>query len=115
MTLCTINHKEKTVNGKKYEMDEFTLGTHYTVVRNIIRLEDGSRIVRICVNVSYEDKHENYIPEIYYQDDFYGEYKPEFKIQTTAYGTMNPDEIAKVITGYQEAMQAVEILTKNFC
>ena len=115
MTLCTISHKEKVVDGKKYERDEFTLGTHYTVVRNITRFPDGDVLRRIQVDLSYEDRHNNYFPEIYYEDDFFGEYKPEFKIQTTAYGAMNPDEIKKVIAGYQEAIEAVEILTKNFC
>lgn len=115
MTLCTISHKEKIADGKKYERDEFTLGKHYTVVRNITRYEDGDVLKRICVNVSYEDKHNNYIPEIYYEDDIFGEYRPQFKIQTTSYGSMDPKEIQKVIAGYQEAMEAVEILTKNFC
>ena len=115
MTLCTVNHKEKVEDGKKYERDEFTLGKHYTVVRNITRYEDGDKMVRICVNLSYEDRHNNYFPEIYYEDDIFGESKPEFKIQTTAYGAMNPDEIQKVIAGYQEAIEAVRILNMNFC
>ena len=115
MTLCNINHMEKVEDGKKYEADEYTLGKHYTVVRNITRYPDGDKLTRISVNLSYEDRHNNYFPEIYYEDDFFGEYKPEFKIQTTAYGAMNPKEIKKVIAGYQEAMEAVEILNKNFC
>ena len=115
MTLCTISHKEKIEDGKKYERDEYTLGKHYTVVRNITRFEDGDRLVRIHVNLSYEDRHMNYFPEIYYEDGIFGDEEPEFKIQTTSYGAMNPDEIKKIIAGYQEAIEAVEILTKNFC
>lgn len=115
MTLCTISHKEKIVDGKKYERDEFTLGQHYSVVRNITRYPDGDKLTRISVELSYEDRHNNYFPEIYYEDDFFGEEKPRFEIQTTAYGAMNPEEIKKVIAGYQEALEAVEILTKNFC
>ena len=115
MTLCTINHMEKVVDGKKYERDEFTLGKHYRVVRNITRYQDGDVLKRFRVETSYEDRYENYFPEIYYEDDIFGEYKPQFKIQTTSYGAMNPEEIKKVIAGYQEAMEAVEILTKNFC
>lgn len=115
MTLCTINHMEKVENGKKYKRDKFTLGKHYTVVRNIIRYEDGYVLKRIRVELSYEDRHNNYFPEIYYEDGCFVEDKPEFKIQTTSYGAMNPEEIRKVIAGYQEAMEAVEILTKNFC
>lgn len=115
MTLCTINHMEKVVDGKKYERDEFTLGNHYTVVRNITRYPDGDVLRRIQVNLSYEDMHNNYFPEIYYEDDILADIKPEFKIQTRGYGAMNPDEIEKVIAGYKEAVEAVEILTKNFC
>ena len=115
MTLCTIDHKEKVENGKKYERDEFTLGKHYTVVRNITRFENGERYIRFYVNLSFEDRHNNYFPEIYYEDGVFGEAKPEFKIQTAGYGAMNPEEIQKIIAGYQEAIEAVEILTKNFC
>lgn len=115
MTLCTISHKEKIENGRKYERDEYTLGKHYTVVRSITRFEDGDIFKRIFVNISYEDRHDNYFPEIYYDDDILAEQKGEFKIQTTSYGSMSPDEIKKVIAGYQEAIEAVEILTQNFC
>lgn len=115
MTICTISHKEKVSEGRKYERDEYALGKHYTVVRNITRYEDGDKRTRIYVDISYEDRHDNYIPEIYYEDDIFGEFKPEFKIQTTSYGSKDPDEIKKIIAGYQEAVEAVEILTKNFC
>ena len=115
MTLCTINHLEKVENGVKYEKDEFTLGKHYKVERYISRYEDGDVRKRICVHLSLKDERDNYIPKIYYEDDFFGTSKPRFEIQTTAYGSMNPEEIKKVIAGYQEAIEAVEILTKNFC
>lgn len=115
MTLYTISHKEKIDGSKKYERDEYTLGSHYTVVRNITRFEDGDKLIRIHVDLSYEDRYNNYFPEIYYENDDLAGQNGEFKIQTTAYGTMNPDEIKKVIAGYQEAIEAVEILTKKFC
>lgn len=115
MTLMSYDHKMMDKDGKHYESTLFTLGAHYTVERYITRYENGNVYKRFSVNVSYDDRNENYIPEIYYWDDIFGEEKPRFEIQTTSYGALSPEEIKKVIAGYNEAVEAVEILTKNFC
>ena len=115
MKLMSYDYKTLDKDGKHYESTLFTLGAHYKVERYVTTYEDGSVYKRISVEVSYEDRHENYIPKIYYDDDFFGERKPRFTIETTSYGDMGVDEIAKVIAGYKEAVEAVEILTKNFC
>lgn len=115
MELKYVDYKSKLEDGKLYGSTRFGINEHYSVeVYNIFK--DGEEIYRrVGVEVSYEDRHENYIPEIYYQDDFYGESKPRFEIQTTAYGAKSPEEIQKVIAGYQEALEVVELLTKHFC
>lgn len=115
MTLTSIAYRTKEQDGKRYEGTTFILGEHYTVERYITRYENGNVYKRYSVNVRRDDRHENYIPEIYYWDDIFGEEKPRFEIQTTSYGALSPEEIKKVIAGYNEAVEAVEILTKNFC
>lgn len=114
MTLCSINFKTMDSEGKHFERTEFTLGEHYTVVRNITKYADGTVIKRYSVITPYEYRRSHYIPEIEYHDGFF-DGEEEFTIQTTAYGSMNAQEIKKVIAGYQEAVEAVEILNKNFC
>ena len=115
MELRQVDYKSKVEDGKLYSSTCFGVSEHYTLEVYTIH-RDGKEIYkRIGVEVSYEDRTENYIPEIYYQDDFYGKSKPRFEIQTTAYGTKSPEEIQKVIAGYQEAVEVVELLTKHFC
>ena len=115
MTLTSINYKSKEENGKTYTMTEYTLGSHYTVARYTTKYESGAFLIRIEVRADYKERRDNYLPEIYYHDDFFGESKPRFEIQTTSYGALSAEEIKKVIAGYNEALEAVEILTKNFC
>ena len=115
MTLNSIDYKQKVDGGKRYERTEFTLGEHYRVVKNVTIYEDGEVYKRFSVNMSFEDRHNNYIPEIYYEDGIFGDEKPEFRIQTAGYGAMDAETIKKIIAGYQEALEAVEILNKNFC
>lgn len=115
MTLTSINYKTKEENGERYELTEFTLGEHYTVKRYITRYEDGTVRKSYEVNTDWNDSRENYIPKIYYSEDWFGKSMPRFEIQTNSYGALDAESIKKVIAGYQEALEAVEILTKNFC
>lgn len=48
----------------------------------------------------------NYLPDIYVKYDK----EISYKIQTTSYGALVPEEIAKVIEGYHVALQTVEIV-----
>nr|DAH73213.1 MAG TPA: hypothetical protein [Caudoviricetes sp.] len=61
-----------------------------------------------------KDYNERFLPDIYFEDNMFGERKSEFKIQTTSYGALEPAEIQEVIKGYETAMKVVEILTKEF-
>lgn len=71
-------------------------------------LKESARYVRV-----YVSDIEPYIPEIYCIDNFEGEVI-RFDIQTTSYGALAPDEIRKVIEGYNEAVKVAEFLTKEF-
>lgn len=115
MNLIKKEYKTKVENGTKYEATEYSLGEHYEVEMYVTTYESGTVCRRIYVNVSYEDRHENYIPEIYFEENYFGKHMTRFEIQTASYGAMNPEEIQKVIAGYQEAVEAVEVLTKEFC
>ena len=110
MTLCSIETKEIKLETRTIKATCFTLGEHYMVTRRVCEYVDGTMWKDYNVM-----KNGEYIPEIYYNDGIFSDEKPGFKIQTTAYGAKNIDEIKKIMAGYQEAIEAVEILTKNFC
>lgn len=59
------------------------------------------------------DRSKRYQPEIYPRDDMEGNVIG-FDIQTTSYGALHPEQIRLVIEGLEEAVKAVEILTKEF-
>ena len=113
MILNQVDYRTKEENGKKYTASEYILGDDlYEVVKYSTKYSDGTFYSRISVSRNRE--HE-YLPDIYFEDGVFGNNKKEFKIQTTAYGALAPDEILKVIDGYNTALEAVKILTKNFC
>lgn len=116
MTLKQVDYKTKEENGNKYEGTTYTLGENYMVERYHTTYSNGNTYLIIYVKyANYEEARNNYLPEIHYRDDFFGKTEPRFEIQTTSYGALNPEEIKKVIAGYQEALEAAEILTKAFC
>ena len=110
MELIKVDYRTNEADGKTYEGTYYTLGDCYRVVRYTVKYEDGTEFTRISITEDGE-----YIPSISYEDDFFGERKPRFEIQTTAYGAKSPEEIRKVIDGYNTALEAVEVLTKAFC
>ena len=75
---------------------------------SVITYDSGWQNIYIKTNRS-----NRYQPEIYPRDDMEGNVIG-FDIQTTSYGALQPDQIRKVIEGMEEAIQAVEILTKEF-
>ena len=115
MTLNCVDHKEKREDGKFLQRDEFTLGDHYRVIRLTTTYEESIPMHKkgfTITNFSVR-KDDEYIPEIVYH--IFGKEKPEFKVQTCAYGAQRADVIEKIIAGYQEALEAVSILKLNFC
>ena len=109
----------RLVKEKKMEAEE--------VKRTYRQYQIGAYEVDV-VDYNFEDKANDYrsisvqkdfyadfLPEIFFYGIHFGEVKNEFKIQTTSYGAMDPEGIKKVIAGYEEAMQIVEVLTEAFC
>lgn len=107
MKLNKFDYQEKTTENSRYECTDYTLG-HYLVSHYIATYTDGDVRERFVIS-----GHSRYLPEIYFEDGCFGEEK-RFEIQTRAYGTMTVDKIKEVVAGYQRAIEAVEILTKEF-
>lgn len=70
----------------------------------------------IQVATSYNAHNEQYIPDIYFEqaNRWSGTDKDMFKIQTTSYGSMEVEEIGKVIAGLNIAKEVVLQLTEMF-
>lgn len=91
-----------------YREETYEIGD-YTVIVEFVNGE----VDRISVK---EDWNKEYVPPIYFGYDsiFAKHEKQQFKIQTVAYGAKDITEIQKVIEGYQNAIEVVEVLTKTF-
>ena len=91
--------------GEGKTLKGYELGSYQV---SVITYDDGWHNVWIKT-----DNSNRYLPEIYPIDDMDGNVHG-FRIQTTSYGALQPDQIRKVIEGMEEAIKAVEILTKEF-
>ena len=87
--------------------------------RKVARYEIGNYQVK-ALTYSWGDRvevrgtnKERYLPDIYCRTDDEGEIVG-FEVQTTSYGALPADEIKKVIDGLNEAIEVVDILTKEF-
>lgn len=99
--------------GEVRRFDRFEIGG-YTVNKLTVMNNAEGKVEYTSISVC-PDMEERYLPEIRYEDGFWTTEKPKFTIQTTAYGALDSAEIHKVVAGYQQALQVVEVLTKNFC
>ena len=116
MTNEKIIELELIKNLKPIETKERRIENSYSTV-TVYEFE-GYEIVdeRRCYNgeeelryisISIKDWNNRYLPEIRYNN--WGEEK-EFKIQTTSYGSLKPEEIKEVIKGYETAMYVVAVI-----
>lgn len=110
MTLNKIRSKEKHEDGAHYYMADYEMGG-YIVTHYLTKYSDCDVIERFEI---FAKDRTSYLPKIYYSDGHFGKKEKSFEIQTTAYGALNPEEIKKVIAGYQEAIEAVETLKQEF-
>lgn len=110
MLLVGKAFKQRHEDGVVNTCEVFELGDYFVDVDKT-RLKNGHVItlISICHSIDKE-----YLPSIYYRT-YRNKEKNHFEIQTTAYGALDADEIRKVIAGYQQALEAVEILERNFC
>ena len=105
-----IEHKEAQDERGNYERDEYRIG-NYVVFRELSFYKTGSTFERIQV---VPNREVDYIPEIYYDYSLFGDVVRSFKIQTTSYGSLSPVDIQKLIDGYNEAVEVVNVLTDRF-
>ena len=105
LTLELVDHRIKFADDVR-ALDIFKIGS-YTV--NRVTVHEGGKLVWSNVTVFSKS---DYAPEIRYDD---WSDKKQFKIQTTAYGALDAEEIKKVIAGYEEALEVVKVLTEKFC
>lgn len=111
----------KKVNSKLVESqncictrDEFELGVYKVAFECYVSKDGSYSWTQAKVNVSYKDMVENYIPEIVFNSDFLTGANASFTIQTTAFGEKSPEEIKLIVDGYEYAIEAVEVLTREF-
>ena len=94
--------KEFVAENEGYEMKDYSIKGYN--VRVVIQDEKVEEIVlRKC---------ERFLPEISWSGFSWDKKEREFRIQTTAYGSLEVDQIQEVIKGYQTAIEVVEILKK---
>lgn len=111
MVLKFIEHNEAQEEKTKYERDIYEIG-NYRVIRDLSIYESGRVYESFDVRANRELE---YLPDIYFNNRLFGDdFEKEFKIQTTAYGSMSPDIIQQIIEGYKEAIEVVNILTDKF-
>lgn len=100
-------------NCNRYTRISYTVG-HYDVYVDDSVYADGSTrrsISAVAISNPYEDGR--YLPSIYYDVDVFGRKAPDFKIQTTSYGSLNADEFQKFIAAQNEALEVVATLKKE--
>lgn len=73
--------------------------------------KDGNTWRNIGISKDY---NERFLPEIFFSNSIISKGEEKFNIQTTSYGSLEPDEIKQVIEGYEYALEAVRILTEKF-
>ncbi len=98
--------QEKTSEDGTAKMAEYQIGESY-----IVRVIDSQNLRRKYE--VYPNRNESYLPEIYIDCGIWGKDEPKFKIQTTSYGSLESEEIQKVIPGYNVAMEVVELIKKQ--
>lgn len=107
-TLTVVNHKVIKENDSTIHLYTCRVG-RYRIERDLIEFDNGNTRERLDI---YAD--EEYLPNIIFNRRRNGENVHEFKIDTVSYGSLNPDELKKVIDGYNHALEVVEILNNEF-
>mgnify|MGYP003500884519 CR=1 FL=1 len=107
MNLVLVEEKEMVDEyGVHCERKEYEIGNYKVTVD----WEDG-KLDDIFVR---EDFNVEYVAEISLKGRHSWNGPLRFEIQTAAYGSKEVDDIQKIIKGYQQAIEVVEILTKKF-
>ena len=116
MIIKKIN--EKKVNGLYgiRTMCEYKCGRY--IVKTL--LTDGDDKNWMSYEIKYNrngrkgNKVDDYAPDIYHYEDINGENSGEFKVQTTSYGSLAPDDYKMFIKAVTHAADVVVALTEYF-
>lgn len=111
MKLKFIERREKTTEGVRYTREEYTIGA-YTVTVDDSFYADGYS--RRSIGVQGPLDSDEYMPQIYYRSDYYGEKVSHFEIQTTSYGALDAEHFKVFLAAQHAALEAVEVLNKAF-
>lgn len=112
MTLQFVDRKEKEVEGTRYVRATYSLGA-YTVMVDDSFYQNGTS--RRSIDVSEPWHFRSYNAQIYYRCDPFGKAAPTFEVQTTSFGALSVEEFRKFLEAQHEALEAVEILNREFC
>ena len=97
--------RTKEEENRKYEVYEIEGYSVYVTI-----YDDGEKIISVSTNIGDDE----YTPDIYFEDGEFGSKEKKFKIQTTSYGALGIEEIEKFMAAYKKAVEAANVLTKEF-
>lgn len=95
------------VNGKGYRVTVYE--NDYYTVKKIV---DVNNYIDVVINT--KNKIDNYIHDIYTEENSDTFEITGFEIQTTSYGALKTEEIEKIVKGYNIAIKTVKELEKIF-
>lgn len=98
----------KIFEDDNYRSEVYVIGS-YEVIRYIKTYENGEKYISYSFRCDDE-----FIPELFYQNNKWKNKENCFVISTTTYGALDAENIKKVVAGYEEALEVVETLTKQF-
>lgn len=113
MTLNQVRYNKIVEEDFTREQTVYMAGS-YEIYRQC-RTNNKSGDVDYYYSINEDSSNNRYLPPVSYDSGFFSGGTPKFEIQTIAYGALGVDEIRKVMAGYQEAVELVELLTKSFC
>lgn len=115
MKLEYIETKEKTTEKGDHYIRKIYAIEGYTITVDDVTYNDGRTYHDVSITAPWRNMTERtYIPEIYYHDGFMGSEAPCIQIQTTSYGSMEPEEFKRFVAAQQKALEIAEILTEEF-
>ena len=95
--------------NRTYVQDVYAIGS-YEVKHVAAHLPDG-RIDHSIRCYPVDRRNGRSLPEIYLDDGY--DVDPRFRVQTTSYGPLDPDEFAECLQAQQEALEVARVLREE--
>lgn len=105
--LKLLSERTGVFHGTEVVQSKYQIDDCYGLIHEIF----GERVEDFSIKIL---KRNEYIPQIYKDEDIVNCEIYGFVIQTTSYGFLDKEEIDKMINGYQYALHVVELLEKKF-